>query len=122
MNRLLLGRLSSLQRMISRTCVKLILIMRYNCFWTVFEPATVFDVVRARVRADGLTVSSYTFAFQALLRVLMIGIPIVDACEVCSRNVVSDAPRIDRNPLSIHACSHSELLNNHIYKYKPIAR
>ena len=45
-----------------------------------------------------------------------IGIPVVDACAVCSTNVASDAPRDDRTSLLIHAGSHSELLNSHIHK------
>ena len=53
-----------------------------------------------------------------MLGISTIGIPVVDACAVCSRNVTSDAPRSDRSRASllIHAGSHSELLNSHIHK------
>ena len=55
------------------------------------EPSVETDAVR--VNANGLTVSSYTFVVQAMLGVATIGIPVVAACAICSRNVVSDAPR-----------------------------
>ena len=71
-----------------------------------------------RVHASGLTVSGYTFVIQAMLGMPTIGIPVVDACAVCSTNVVSDAPRPrdDQASLLIHASNHSELLNSHIHK------
>ena len=81
---------------------------------SMIEPSVETDAVR--VNANGLTVSSYTFVVQAMLGVATIGIPVVAACAVCSRNVISDAPRSDHNSLLIHAGSHSEMLNSHIHK------
>ena len=79
-----------------------------------FEPTPIADAVR--VHANGLTMSGYTFVVQAMLGISTIGIPVVDACAMCSRNVASDAPLSDRASLLIHAGSHSELLNNHTHK------